>query len=238
MTIHQKINFGGDLNDFAERKIKKALQLKGKILPVFVNSRSGHMINVSFDLTGIPYTLPDMTIPIFGPEYVRYPIQPGCKGIAVPADTYLGGTSGLGGGVASLDRPANLSSLLFIPISNTEWQDVDYSVLTLYGPEGVTIRDAGSNTTFMLTPEAITIAAPQKYEVTTGGTKLLLTPSGWSLAGTSGSVQDSAGKTSPALMQKTWESLKAWVNSHEHPNGAGGSPTGSPTSTFSENITE
>ncbi|MCV5580282.1 hypothetical protein OFO05_33300, partial [Escherichia coli] len=77
------------------------------------------MITVSFSLTNIPFTLPQVTIPLFGPEYVRYPMQPGDRGIVIPADTYIGGMSGLGGGVADLTQPMNLSALVYLPISNT-----------------------------------------------------------------------------------------------------------------------
>lgn len=235
--LRNKLNFGENMNSFTEHKINKALTMNGKILPVSVASRQGHMIEVVFELTNIPFTLPNMVVPIFGPEYVRYPIQPGCRGIVIPGDTYLGGVSGLGGGVADLTMPGNLSSLVFLPISHTEWQDVDYSVLTLYGPEGVTIRDAGSSTTFMLTPQSITINTPQKFQVTTGGTVLTLTPSGWSLTGSSASLTEGGINTSPKMMQTAWAALTQWLNTHEHPNGNNGSSTKAPSTKFNGKIT-
>ena len=73
-----------------------------------------------------------------------------------------------------------------LPISHTEWESVDGHVLTLYGPEGVTIRDAGSKTTFLLTPQSITIATPDQFKVTVGSTVLTLTNGSWSLTGQSG----------------------------------------------------
>ncbi|MCA8636754.1 hypothetical protein LGN49_26035, partial [Escherichia coli] len=152
MTISQRLNFAKSMNNFAEVKIAEAMELVGKILPATVVRQSGKMITVSFSLTNIPFTLPQVTIPLFGPEYVRYPMQPGDRGIVIPADTYIGGMSGLGGGVADLTQPTNLSALVYLPISNTEWQDVDGQVVTVYGPEGVTLRDSGSNTTFLLKP--------------------------------------------------------------------------------------
>ncbi|EDR8948929.1 hypothetical protein GUY81_005180, partial [Salmonella enterica] len=156
MSLNKKLSFGGNMNNFADQKIAAAMQMAGKVLPAEVVSQSGKMVTVTFLLRDIPYTLPQLTIPLFGPQYIRYPMQKGDKGIVIPADTYLGGASGLGGGTADLTSPANLSALVFLPISNTEWENVDGQVLTLYGPEGVTIRDAKSNTTFLLTPESIT----------------------------------------------------------------------------------
>lgn len=237
MSLDKKLNFGGNMNNFADKKIADALQMAGKILPASVVSQSGNMITVSFLLRDIPYTLPQITLPLFGPQYIRYPMQPGDRGIVIPADTYLGGASGLGGGTADLTPPANLSSLVFLPISHTEWEGVDGQVLTLYGPEGVTIRDAKSNTTFMLTPESITIATPEKFVVTVGSTVLTLTKGSWSLTGQSGTLQDSAASTSPKIMHEGWEKLVSWLNSHQHTNGNNGNNTGSPTSVFKGDIT-
>lgn len=225
------------MNNFADRKIADALQMAGKVLPASVVSQSGNMVTVSFLLRDIPYTLPQVTIPLFGPQYIRYPMQSGDRGIVIPADTYLGGASGLGGGTADLTPPANLSALVFLPISHTEWEGVDGQVLTLYGPEGVTIRDAKRNTTFMLTPESITVATPEKFVVTVGDTVLTLTQGSWSLSGKSGTLRDDAASTSPKIMHEGWAKLVRWLNSHQHSNGNNGNDTGSPTSSFEGGIT-
>ncbi|HBT6083983.1 hypothetical protein [Klebsiella sp. C283] len=238
MSIDNKLNFASSMNRFTERKIENALQKSGKVLPASVVKQTGNMITVSFELRDIPYVLPQVTIPLFGPQYIRYPMQPGDKGIVIPADTYIGGVSGQGGGIADMTPPANLSALVFLPISNTEWQDVDGQVVTVYGPEGVTLRDSGSNTTFLLKPDSIAISTPDSFTVTVGGTVFSLTGSKWSLSGEAGHLQDSVASTSPAIMHAGWQSLLAWLNSHEHSNGNDGNDTGGPTSTFNGSITE
>ncbi|QHP80640.1 hypothetical protein EO763_12260 [Pectobacterium odoriferum] len=237
MSIEQKLSLARNMNRFMDQRMEEAFQSAGKVLPASIVGRSGNMVTVSFELRDTPYVFPQVTIPLFGPEYIRYPMQPGDKGIVIPADTYLGGVSGQGGGVADLTPPANLSALVFLPISNTEWEGVDGQVLTLYGAEGVTIRDAGSNTTFLLTPQSIAIATPDSFAVTVGGTTLTLTKQGWSLAGQSGSLQDATANTSPRIMHEGWQQLLAWLNSHQHSNGNGGADTGGPTSGFSGSIT-
>lgn len=238
MSIDQKLNFGSSMNRFAEIKVEDALQKAGKVLPVSVVKQDGNMITVAFELRDIPYVLPQVTIPLFGPQYIRYPMQPGDKGIVIPADTYLGGVSGQGGGIADLTPPANLSALVFLPISNTEWEGVDGQVVTIYGPEGVTIRDAGSNTTFLLTPDSVTIATPGHFKVTVGSTIFTLTDGMWSLSGQAGKLEDEIASTSPAIMHEGWKSLVSWCNSHVHSNGNGGSNTGNATTQFNGNITE
>ncbi|EFC3031904.1 hypothetical protein ABUT72_11140 [Escherichia coli] len=238
MSIDNKLNFASSMNRFTERKIENALQKSGKVLPASVVKQTGNMITVSFELRDIPYVLPQVTIPLFGPQYIRYPMQPGDKGIVIPADTYIGGVSGQGGGIADMTPPANLSALVFLPISNTEWQGVDGQVVTVYGPEGVTLRDSGSNTTFLLKPDSIAISTPDSFTVTVGGTVFSLTGSKWSLSGQAGHLQDSVASTSPAIMHAGWQSLLTWLNSHEHSNGNDGNDTGGPTSTYNGSITE
>lgn len=238
MSTEKKLNFAGNMNSFTENKIASASQMAGKILPGSVVSRSGNMITVQVLLRDTPYVIPYLTVPLFGPEYIRYPLQPGDKGILIPADTYIGGVSGLGGGTATLTTPANLSALTFLPISNTEWESVDPNVLTMYGPEGVTLRDSGSNTTFLLTPDSITIVTPNLFKITVGSTVFTLTDGSWSLTGDSGTLKDNDASTSPSIMHTGWQQLLTWVNAHEHTNGNGGSNTGAPTTQFNGSITQ
>lgn len=222
MSLKQKINFGENMHSFTERKIQKALQLNGKILPVSVVLREKNMITVKFELTNIPYTLPEMTVPLFGPQYIRYPMQPGDRGIVIPADAYLGGVSGQGGGIADLTPPGNLSALVFLPISYTEWEYADPDTLVMYGPDGVILRDQGSKCTFILTPDSVAISAPKSFKVTVGGTSVQLTPESWAIYGDQGTLQDSGGSTNPAMMKLAWDALKSWANNHTHiSNGEG-----------------
>ncbi|WP_440867841.1 hypothetical protein [Symbiopectobacterium purcellii] len=44
---------------------------------------------MSFELRDTPYVFPQVTIPLFGPQYIRYPKQPGDKGIVIPADGFV-----------------------------------------------------------------------------------------------------------------------------------------------------
>lgn len=215
---------------FTRKLILDAMHLTGKSLPCHVVSVAGAIVTVAFDITS-DFTLPNVTVPLFGPEYIRYPIQEGCKGGVIAFDARLGGNSGLGSGVADLSQPANLTALVFLPFGNTEWADVDPDAVTIYGPNGVVLRDEESNCTFVLTPTSITIVAPNSYKVTSGGTVFELTPSGWSLNGTTGNLQDSAAHTSPHIMHDAWNALVTWLNSHTHPV-SGGTAT-APTPPFS-----
>lgn len=163
----QKTAFALTSNRWATKRINDAIQLAGKALPVKVTSVSGQIVTVQFLLTGI-FTLPnDVKMPIFGPEYARAPTQVGDLGVVFPIDTYLGGVSGLGGGTADLSTRANLSTLVFFPVGNKNFSAVDPNVYTLYGPNGVTLRDSGSASQLLLTPDGIEL---QSAMVNLGGT--------------------------------------------------------------------
>jgi hypothetical protein len=226
MADHLKTPLAKSLSSFAEKKINDAFQLTGKGLPCSVVSVAGAIVTVKFEVQNIPFTLPQVTIPLFGPEYVRYPIQKGDKGTVIPFDAYLGGMSGLGGGVADLTQRANLSSLVFLPIGNKLWTSVDPNAVTIYGPNGVVLRDTGSDSIITLTPGSITIVAPNQIQLKTGATTMTLTPTGWSITGTNGSLSDGSHTTSVSLMNSVWSQLVTFLNGHIHSNGNGGANTG------------
>lgn len=152
----QKTPFVESLNTFAKAKAKDAVQLTGRNLPCSVTAVVGAIVTVSFQVNG-PFTLPPVKMPVFGPRYLRYPIQVGDKGYAVSADAYLGGMSGLGGGVAGLTQQANLSALVFFPIGHSGWPSVDGNAVVITAPNGVTLQDDTSAATIVLHPTAITL---------------------------------------------------------------------------------
>ena len=170
----QKTPPGLSLNRFARAKAADQIAQTGKSLPCQVVSVKGSIVQVAFQVTSPPgwppVSLPNVTIPVAGSEYIRYPIQVGCKGVAQAADAYLGGMSGIGGGVATLTSPGNLTALVFQPIGNNGWFAVDGNILTLYGPGGVTLMDQGQTTFLKLAPGKITFSA--------GGRELVISSAG------------------------------------------------------------
>lgn len=137
----QKIPFVSALSRFAENKIDDGNQLLGKSLPCSIKAVvSSSVVTVKFEVQNtdpLGQTLPPVTVPVFGPEYIRYPFQVGDKGIVISADAYIGGVSGLGGGVATLVQQGNLATLVFLPIGNKAWAPTTSPTATvLYGVNG------------------------------------------------------------------------------------------------------
>jgi hypothetical protein len=141
----QKTPIARTLNQFAEKKVRGYIELTGKALPAQVTAISGSIVTVKFLIASTPnspYTLPPVTVPLAGPQWQRAPTQLNDQGVVIPADTYLGGISGLGGGSADLSLQANLSSLVFLPVGNKGWTPpINPNAYELYGPEGVILHD-------------------------------------------------------------------------------------------------
>jgi hypothetical protein len=142
------------------KRVVNAFQLTGKALPCHVTAvnaaPSGVLITVQFDVSDI-HNLPQITIPLFGPEYIRYPIKATDLGVVMPVDASVAYTSGQSSGISDLSDPANLEALYFMPIGNKNWVSVDPDQVTIYAPNGATIRDTNSGAVIVLHPTEITI---------------------------------------------------------------------------------
>jgi hypothetical protein len=131
------------LNRFAEGKIGQALDLLAKSVPCSVDSvdSTGTIVVVKVEIQQPEIVFPLIKCPVYGPEWVRWPIQKGDRGVMFSADYYIGGMSGLGTGVADLTPQFNFSTGVFFPIGNTNFSDTDDpKKVVLYGPEGVILK--------------------------------------------------------------------------------------------------
>lgn len=222
----QKTPIVHSLNDMARKRALDQIQLTGKNLPASVVSVAGSIVTVKFEIASGVFTLPKVTIPLFGPEYIRYPMQAGDKGVVLAMDARIGAMSGLGGGMATLDQPANLSALVFLPIANTEWASVDPQSVVVRGPNGVVLMDEASGSVFTLTPTSVTIQSAGSITLLCGTSKLQLTPTSYLIQGSTGEITDGVNATSATIMNTVWSVLEAFLNGHVHSNGNGGANTG------------
>ena len=160
MSAAQKTSLALSLNRFAETKAGDAIQQLGKALPCSVIAVNGSIITVQFEvITG--FTLPNITVPHSGAEWIRYPTQVGDKGVVIPAVARLNDTSGIGTGKGDLIAPANLSALVFMPVGNAYWTPPDdANKLELYGKTGVIIKSRDGGTTKIdITDAGVTITS-------------------------------------------------------------------------------
>lgn len=158
-------------NQTAINRAQQAIENLGRALPCRVVKVSGSIVTVAFEVNAAPYTLPNITIPKAESPWIRMPTQVGDKGVTMPADAYLGGVSGLGGGVATLTRPGNLSALVFVPISNSGSGPDDPNAAQVCGPNGAIIRTTSGPTSSIVTNDEGTT-------ITFGTTSLVINAAG------------------------------------------------------------
>lgn len=138
-------------NQLAINRAQQAIENLGRALPCRVVKVSGSIVTVAFEVNAAPFTLPQITIPKAESNWIRMPTQVGDFGMTMPADAYLGGVSGLGGGTAGLTRPGNLSALVFVPVSNKNSPPIDQNAAQLQGPNGAIIRTTSGTPSSIVT---------------------------------------------------------------------------------------
>ncbi|WP_186215929.1 hypothetical protein [Burkholderia gladioli] len=144
-------------NQLAINRAQQAIQKLGRALPCRVVDVNGAIITVAFEIQNSPQALPNVTIPKAESPWIRMPTQVGDKGVTMPADAYLGGISGLGGGVATTTQRANLTALVFVPVSNASSAPIDSNMAQIQGPAGVILQTADGNVALTLNETGITI---------------------------------------------------------------------------------
>jgi hypothetical protein len=169
MSSAQKNPLSTSLNRLSAKKAHDAIQVLGKSLPCTVVSVTGSIVTVNFEVQS-GFNLPHVIVPIAGSEYIRLPIQMGCKGVVMAIDARIGNMSGLGAASPSdLTTPANLTALVFVPIGNTNFFSVPGNQTVIYGPNGVILEDSNIHCVLNLTPAGIAITLPSGGALTVNG---------------------------------------------------------------------
>lgn len=149
-NFSQKIPLAISLGNFTNQAVEDGLSTLGQVFPctvkeVGVDGSGNTIVTVNFEVnpvssTGTKITLPAVTIPVAESSYVRLPVQVGDQGIAVSASVRIGGITGLGTGLAPLSPASNLGALVFMPISNVNWETLDPDAVVINAPNGAIIR--------------------------------------------------------------------------------------------------
>lgn len=160
MSDYQKTPSAQYLSQFAQKVVARFIAQLGKSLPCEVVSVAGSIVTVKFNVTS-QYNLPQVTIPIFGPEYIRYPTQVGDLGVVFPVDAGIGPTTGLGTGTPVLSqKQGNLSNLVFFPVGSKNWSATDdLNAVVIYGPDGVILRTVAKDSVLAVATGVMTLKA-------------------------------------------------------------------------------
>ena len=204
-----------DLQNIALRAVHIVMDMLGKSLPCHVTAVAGQIVTVAFDLPqGAPWILPEITLPVASSPYDYEPYQVGDTGFTVPADVYLGGISGLGGGQATWNRPGNLDALVFVPVGQQSFTAPNPNARIIQGPDGWIAQ-----TTQGSTPCSI-VGNQQGITLTYGGTQIVMN---------SDSISMTAGGQTVTLDSTGFNIGGILFESHEHSGVTTGSGnTGGP----------
>lgn len=202
----QKLSFASAAQKTATLKALDQIHNLGKEFPASVVSvdKTKSIITIKFETDG-SYTLPQVTIPLDGPEYIRYPIQVGDKGVVRSGGVNISNMSGLGDSAApaSFNWPANLAALIFHPIGNKNWSEADDpDAIQHYGPNGTINRDTNKKSKHVVSPtggvSSSTGATGSPSSPTYSMTHTLHPQNGWLVnvsGGTHKQTIDSSGHT-------------------------------------------
>jgi len=162
-----------NLNDLAINRAQQAIQNTGRALPCSVVAVNGALVTVNFEVNSSPWTLPRITIPKAESPWVRMPTQVGDFGLTIPGDVSLAGVTGMGTGVADMARRGNLSTLVFLPLSNKNSPPIDPNAAQIEGPNGAIIRTTSGNASLTVNDDGITMSFGGKT-VTLNGSGLTI----------------------------------------------------------------
>ena len=135
------------LNQQARGQALAVIEQTGRALPCTVTAVNGSLVTVKFEVTG-PWTLSPLTLPKAESQWLRAPTQIGDTGYTAPADTFLGGISGQGTGLADLNtRYGNMTTLVWVPVAAISFVVTpDANKPWVNGPSGATISDTAQTT--------------------------------------------------------------------------------------------
>jgi hypothetical protein len=164
-----------NLNDLAINRAQQAIQNTGRFLPCRVTSVNGSLVTVAFEVDSTPWTLPQVTIPKAESQWMRMPTQIGDFGLTIPGDVSLAAVTGMGTGVATMARRGNLSTLVFLPLSNKKMPPIDQNAAQIEGPNGAIIRTSSGSASLTVNDNGITMSF--------GGKTVTLNSSGLTIDG-------------------------------------------------------
>jgi len=211
MSQAQKTPFSTNISNYVTNQTNSAQFSLGQVLPctvieVGLDGEGNSVVTVIFEVL-TNFTLPPVTMPVVGSQYVRLPIKIGDIGIAISATVDITPITGLNAGIASFVNPGNLAALAFLPLSSNLWTPpLNPEALLLQGWDGVVIQDMLGDTIITLTPAGVLVDAKTSATVQVGTTTFVVTSSGVTINGNlqvNGTINSSGDITAGSVTMQT-----------------------------------
>ncbi len=146
------------INQASIQRANEAIHSTGRALPCRVIAVIGSLVTVGFEVNAGSVALPSITIPKAESNWIRNPTQIGDTGITIPSDVYLGIISGQSPVLPSIYvKPGNLSSLVFMPVSNKNSPPSDPNAAIVQGPNGFIGQVVGGASSVIANETSITL---------------------------------------------------------------------------------
>ncbi|MXV44313.1 hypothetical protein GS501_04540 [Saccharibacter sp. 17.LH.SD] len=231
--LFRKIPQSPSLSRSSKAVTRRVADRTPRTFPASIVSIEGRIVTVQIEANSdIP--LPLLTIPLMESEYVRTPLQPGCKGVIIGTHASTAFLAGLDSRRPDInDRKNTLTGCVFIPISEKDWAQLDGKRLNLYGIDGVEITDRLKGSTRVeLTKDKATISQGEMTKAVLSGDSITLTQrltkavlSQNTVTLTTGGATITLAGDNVNIVGKLTINGKAYKD-HTHTNGNQGSPTG------------
>jgi hypothetical protein len=214
---YDKLSVQKSANQLAINRARQAIENTGRALPCRVVKVSGSIVTVAFEVQNSPQSLPNIAIPKAESPWLRMPTQVGDKGVTMPSDAYLGGVSGLGGGTATMVRRGNLSSLVFVPVSNSGSGPIDQDAAQIQGPNGVISKTTQGTTSQVVTNQTGTTITYGDVSFTVNAAGITITIGALTYTWDATGVHFPVPVTAPEVILPNGA-----VNGHYHSDAQGG----------------
>jgi hypothetical protein len=152
----------------AMKHTQDGIQKTPKEIPVSVVSVQGELVTVKVEAQG-NYTIEQFQVPQSYSEWIRGATQVGDKGFVSGADLYIGGMSGLGGGTSDYRIRGNLTTAVFTPVSQKQFNtnpNRDFNALFLNGMTGTVNQDTAGQSKHMVHPTMGIIGTTKSSSIT------------------------------------------------------------------------
>ena len=141
--LSKKLSFPQNIANIARYVSDGVNAMYGWQLPctvVEVDDKDG-FVTVNFEVEETTLPLPQITIPVMGWQWIRYPIQVGDAGVTISIDTNTLFIAGIIKGKTGMTPMGNLGpTLMFMPIMQKGMiNSPDKNATIIYGPNGAQI---------------------------------------------------------------------------------------------------
>lgn len=191
--LTKKLSFAQNLSSAVQNVVDQTMSMYGNQLPCTVVETDGRFVTVNFEVVNTTLPLPQITIPIAGWQWMRYPVQVGDAGVTVSIDVNVAFIAHVVNGKTTMVPSGNFGpTLLFLPVMQKDmFTAPDPNALIGYGPNGVQLfdydptkqPDENINSLLKVTPTSVNIILKSGIAINISGDTISIEASNVNIMG-------------------------------------------------------